>query len=179
MHDVIDLIRNCVEKINDFPQAGVVFRDIMPLFLDPSLFKNTIQTMAAHLEPLHPTHLVGIESRGFLFAAPLAYHLGCRFVPARKKGKLPGPVHSHTYQLEYGLDTLEIQQQALDAEARYIIVDDVLATGGTALAVNNLLRDQGMCVVANLFLISLSRLGGLSNLKQAYPDLPIFSLLEE
>ena len=113
MNNVSNEINNIIKNIPDFPKEGVLFKDIMPLFLDPILFKKTIQHLAEIISKYSPTHIVGIESRGFLFAVPLAYELSLSFVPARKKGKLPGNVVSQTYNLEYGTDTLQIQKDAL------------------------------------------------------------------
>ena len=167
-----------LKDIPDFPKKGVVFKDVMPLFLDPTLFKKIIHNLAERIAPYQPTHLVGMESRGFLFAVPLAYEMGIKFVPARKKGKLPGEIIGETYNLEYGTDTLEIQKNALSHDARYFLVDDVLATGGTALAVNNLITNYNCRVVGNLFLLELGFLKGRNKILEKYPDLKINSFSE-
>lgn len=174
---LVSLLEKKIQDVPNFPKEGVMFKDIMPLFLDPAAFQQTIRQLAELLVKYQPTHLVGMESRGFLFAAPLAYEMGIRFVPARKKGKLPGILVSQTYDLEYGTDTLEIQKAALDAAGRYVIVDDVLATGGTALAVNNLLRQENCEVVGNLFLIELAFLKGREKLLNEYLNLKVESCL--
>lgn len=178
MTDIITKIKDSIQDIPHFPKEGVMFKDIMPIFSNAKLFKETIQYLAHLIQSFAPTHLVGIESRGFLFAAPLAYELSCAFVPARKKGKLPGEVVSQTYTLEYGTDTLQIQKSSLTAGAKYFIVDDVLATGGTAFAVNELLTQENCQVVGNLFLIELEFLLGRDKLKQRYKELPILSCLK-
>jgi adenine phosphoribosyltransferase len=171
-------IEKIIKNTPNFPKEGVIFKDVMPLFLNAALFKKTIKHLAEIVSSFSPTHIVGIESRGFLFAAPLAYELSLSFVPARKKGKLPGEVVSQTYALEYGTDTLEIQKDALDSRARYFVLDDVLATGGTALAVNNLIRNQGCHLVGNLFLIELEFLKGREKILAQYPDMALNSCLK-
>ncbi len=178
MTTFVTLLENKIQNIPNFPKEGVMFKDIMPLFLDPAAFRKTIQELSQMLEKFQPTHLVGMESRGFLFAVPLAYEMGIRFVPARKKGKLPGELVSQTYALEYGTDTLEIQKGALDKKGRYVILDDVLATGGTALAVNDLLAQEKCDVVGNLFLIELAMLKGREKLMNKYLNLKIKSCLK-
>jgi adenine phosphoribosyltransferase len=177
MNKDFDELNHAIKNIAHFPKEGVMFKDIMPLFLQPELFKKTILQMAEIISKYSPTHLVGMESRGFLFAVPLAYELSISFVPARKKGKLPGNLISHTYDLEYGTDTLEIQQDALVAGAKYFIIDDVLATGGTAQAVNTLLLQQNCQVLGNLFLIELEFLKGRERLLKKHPSLEILSCL--
>ncbi len=178
MSEIINELNCTIKNIADFPMPGVGFKDVMPIFLDAKLLKKTITHMASLIVKYEPTHIVGIESRGFLFAVPLAYELSLNFVPARKKGKLPGNVASQTYDLEYGTDTLEIQKEGLVPGARYFIVDDVLATGGTALAVNDLLVQQKCNVVGNLFLIELDFLKGKNKLLEKYPALSIQSCLK-
>lgn len=178
MNEIYNEIHNSIKDISDFPKKGVVFKDIMPLFLNARLFQKTIKHLASMIAPYSPTHLVGMESRGFLFAVPLAYELSCCFVPARKKGKLPGQIVAQTYDLEYGTDTLEIQSDALQSGAKYFIVDDVLATGGTAGAVNELLIQQNCEIVGNLFLLELEFLKGRKKLTEKYPDLNILSCLK-
>ncbi|MES2616102.1 MAG: adenine phosphoribosyltransferase [Bdellovibrionota bacterium] len=178
MENIKNELERVIKDIPNFPKEGVVFKDIMPLFLNPMLFKKTIKHMADMIAPYAPTHIVGMESRGFLFAVPLAYELSLSFVPARKKGKLPGSVVSQTYSLEYGTDTLEIQKDALNEKAKYFIFDDVLATGGTALAVNDLLKEQKCNVVGNLFLIELEFLNGRKKLLEKHLNLNLSSCLK-
>ena len=182
MENINEELNKVIKNIADFPKKGVMFKDVMPLFLNPVLFKKTIQHLAEIVSSYSPTHIVGIESRGFLFAVPLAYELGIKFVPARKKGKLPGEVVTQTYDLEYGTDTVEIQKDALvdqgHGHQKYFIFDDVLATGGTALAVNDLLHKQNCQIVGNLFLIELEFLNGRDKLLKNFPNLEIKSFLK-
>ncbi len=173
-----DRLLNGIQNVSDFPKPGVVFKDIMPIFLDAALFHETIQHMAKMVKYYEPTHIVGVESRGFLFGLPLAYALGACFLPARKKGKLPGPVISHQYDLEYGTDTIEIQKIAANKQGRYLIVDDVLATGGTAQAVNEIMNALECSVVANLFLLEIGFLKGRENLAMKAPSIPVLSILK-
>ena len=178
MNAITEEINKAIQDVPNFPKEGVLFKDIMPLFLNPPLFKKIIQHFAEIVSKNKPTHIVGMESRGFLFAVPLAYELGVQFVPARKKGKLPGNVVGHTYQLEYGIDTLEIQKNALHPDGQYLILDDVLATGGTALAVNQLLASQNCSIVGNLFLIEIEFLNGRKKLNDSFSQLKIESCLK-
>ncbi len=153
-----DLIRD----VPDFPKKGILFKDIMPLLRSPEGFRAAIERLAA-LTP-RPDAVVGIESRGFLFGVPLAMHWGVPFVAARKFGKLPGITVRQVYSLEYGEDTLELHADALTAGQRVVIVDDLLATGGTALATTKLVRQLGAEVTATLFVIELQGLGGRERL---------------
>jgi len=154
-----------IRDIADFPQAGVLFRDITPLLGNREAFTYVIETMAKPFETDPVDAIVGIESRGFLFGAPLAYRLGIPFVPVRKAGKLPAPVMSVEYALEYGTSQLDIHKDALTSGQRVAIVDDVLATGGTAEATAQLVRLVGGKVVCFLFLAELGFLGGRGRLE--------------
>jgi len=157
-------LKSFIRDIADFPQPGVLFRDITPLLADRDAFAYTIETMAKPFETDPVDAIVGIESRGFLFGAPLAYRLGIPFVPVRKAGKLPAPVMSVEYALEYGTSQLDIHQDALTSGQRVAIVDDVLATGGTAQAAAQLVRLVGGNVACFLFLAELGFLGGRGRL---------------
>jgi adenine phosphoribosyltransferase len=138
-HDLSTTIRD----FPDFPKPGILFKDISPLLRDPKLMGRVISEMAQFAKSMGTTQIVGIESRGFLFGVPLALHLGVPFVPARKKGKLPGRVLSQTYALEYGTDQIELQKDAIEPGSKSLIVDDLIATGGTAAAVGKIIRDAG------------------------------------
>jgi adenine phosphoribosyltransferase len=170
--DIKSLIRN----IPDFPKPGIMFRDITTLLRQPDGLKYTIDTMTRKCQEagLYPDYIVGMESRGFIFAPPLAYQLGAGFVPVRKPGKLPAAVHTVEYELEYGNDKLEIHQDALDAGGKVLIVDDLIATGGTAKATAELLDKIGCEVLGFVFIVELKDLEG----RQKLPNLPIISLVE-
>ncbi|ATD66858.1 MULTISPECIES: adenine phosphoribosyltransferase [Luteimonas] len=149
-----------IREIPDFPKPGIVFKDITPLLADARAFAGAIDAMAAPWRDQVPDAFVGIESRGFIFAAVLAHALGAGFVPARKPGKLPAQVLVHDYALEYGSDRLEMHTDALKPGARVVLVDDVLATGGTLRAALSLARLQGATVIGAAVLVELPALGG-------------------
>lgn len=151
-------LRRFIRDVPDFPRAGIVFKDIAPLLAEPRAFSQAIRQLADRVEP--PQAVVAIESRGFLFGVGLAQTWSVPLIPARKFGKLPGPTVRQVYSLEYGEDTLEIQADALRRDQRVMIVDDVLATGGTAAATARLVEQLGACVEALLFVIELKGLGG-------------------
>lgn len=169
-HD-IDL-KDHIRQIADFPKPGILFYDISTLLAHPGAWHAAIGRLAAIVKPHKPDLLAGIESRGFLVAAPLAYALGCGFVMLRKKGKLPGATVPYSYDLEYGSDTLEIQQDAIAPGQRVVLVDDLLATGGTLAAAVQLLRNVGGDVVAAATIIELTFLSGRTKI-----DLPFESLI--
>ena len=171
MADKIDL-KNHIRSIPDFPKPGILFYDISTLLAHPKAWHATIERLADRLRPYKPDVLAGIESRGFLLAAPLAIALGTGFVMLRKQGKLPGTTVRHTYALEYGTDTIEIQHDAVTKGQRVVVVDDLLATGGTMAAAVTLLRQLGAEVPAAAFIIELSVLEGRKKL-----DVPVASLL--
>ncbi|MFO0584633.1 MAG: adenine phosphoribosyltransferase [Anaeromyxobacter sp.] len=156
----MDAVRAAIRDVPDFPKPGIVFKDITPVLSDAKLFRHVIDTLAAHWKDARISKVIGIESRGFLFAAPLAYALGAGLTIARKPGKLPWNVIRETYALEYGENSLELHVDAVGPGERVLIVDDVLATGGTADAVGRLVARQGAEVVAFSFLVELSFLHG-------------------
>jgi adenine phosphoribosyltransferase len=166
-------LKQHIRGIPDFPKPGILFYDISTLLKHPGAWKETVAGMTEALRPLKPDLLAGIESRGFLVAAPVAVLLGCGFVMIRKKGKLPGKTIPHTYDLEYGSDTVEIQSDAIEAGQRVVVVDDLLATGGTAAAAVRLCRMVGADVVASAFIMELSGLKGRGKL-----DVPVTSLVD-
>jgi len=167
-------ISSLIREIPDFPKPGILFRDITTLLRDRDGWRYTIDTFAEKCQHLSPDYVVGIESRGFIFGAPLAYKLGAGFIPVRKPGKLPAAVYTAEYELEYGTDKLEIHQDAIEPGSRVLIVDDLIATGGTAIATANLLEQIGGELVGFGFIIELRDLGG----RQKLPDVPIVTLLE-
>lgn len=157
-------LRRLVRDVPDHPEPGVDFKDITPLLRDVDAFRFCVDALADRFDGQTIDHVVGIESRGFLLAAPLAYRLGAGMIPVRKPGKLPGPVHREEYVLEYGTDALEIHQGAIDPGERVLVVDDVLATGGTAAATVALVGHLGAEVVGCGFLLELSFLDGARRL---------------
>ncbi len=160
-----ELIKKLIRDVPNFPKEGIIFKDITPLLGSKDGFKHTIDKLAAKIEGEHPDVILGVESRGFIFGAPLAYKLNCPFVPVRKKGKLPYKTHSAEYALEYGTDSLEIHVDAFEKGSKVVIVDDLLATGGTSKAVIDLIEKCGGVVSSLLFVVELSFLNGRDQLK--------------
>ena len=160
---------NLAEKIRDvpdFPEPGIVFKDIMPLLSDPVTFRETVDELAEWIEPRKPDVILGAEARGFICGATLAYKLGCGFVAARRPGKLPWKTVSATYALEYGENTLELHADAITSGQRVLVHDDLLATGGTALAICDLVEQLGGEIVGLAFIIELTFLEGRKQLEQ-------------
>jgi adenine phosphoribosyltransferase len=153
-------LRATIRDVADFPKKGIVFKDITPVLLDAPLFARVTSAMAEPFRDQRITHVAAIESRGFIFGAPVALALGAAFVPMRKPGKLPHAVEREEYDLEYGKDALEMHGDAMATAARVLIVDDVLATGGTAAAACRLAERFGVSVVACSFVIELGFLSG-------------------
>jgi adenine phosphoribosyltransferase len=153
-----------IRDVPDFPSEGIVFKDVMPLLADAVAFRETVDRLAAWAGPRSPDLILGAEARGFIFGGALAYALGCGFVTARKPGKLPWETIEARYELEYGFDALEVHVDAITAGARVIVLDDVLATGGTARAKIELVERLGGIVVGALFVIELSFLHGRDRL---------------
>ena len=158
-------VRRAVHDVPDFPSPGIVFKDITPIFLDPALMRRVVRAMGDAFEDSAPTHVAAIESRGFILGAPLALEFGMPFVPIRKEGKLPRAVERIAYALEYGSGVLEIHRDALPPGSRVLIVDDVLATGGTARAAGDLVTAIGSRVAGFSFLLTLSFLTGPERLR--------------
>ena len=158
----------------DFPKKGIVFRDITNLLKNGAVFKSAIDSIASHYDGTQIDSVVCIEARGFIVGAALAYCLGCGLVPVRKKGKLPWKVYRQAYDLEYGQDHIEIHQDAVRPGQNILIVDDVIATGGTAEAVVKLVREMQGNIVGAAFLIELTGLKG----KEKLGDIPVFSLIK-
>lgn len=169
-------LKSLIRDIPDFPQPGIVFRDITTLLRDPQGLRYTIDLFTQKLVDagLSADYVVGMESRGFIIGAPLAYKLGSGFIPVRKPGKLPAAVHSIEYALEYGTDRLEVHQDALNSGSRVLIVDDLIATGGTAGATAKLVQKLGCELVGFGFIIELRDLQGRKHL----PDVPIVTLVQ-
>lgn len=156
----LDLVRSRIRDVPDFPKPGILFKDITPLLADAVAFRTAIDLLAEQARALAPEVIVGIESRGFLFGAPLATALGLGFVPVRKPGKLPSATTRVDYDLEYGTDAVEMHTDALSHGARALVVDDVIATGGTARATCELVTRLGAQAIGAAFLIELTFLEG-------------------
>jgi adenine phosphoribosyltransferase len=169
----MDHLKAKIRHVPDFPKPGILFYDITPLLSDPKGFRDTVDAIAAPYMGEDIDQVVGIESRGFILGAAVANALGCGFVPIRKPGKLPAATHSERYNLEYGTDALEIHTDAMGHKARILIVDDVLATGGTARAATDLVRKVGGDVIGLAFLIELDFLNGRAKLTGE----PVYSVL--
>lgn len=163
--DLTPALKDAIRDVPDFPGPGIVFKDITPLLRDAPLFKRATDAMAAPFAGDGVTHVVGIESRGFILGAPVAQYLGAGFVPLRKPGKLPFRVERMEYALEYGADALEVHSDAFGSEHRVLIVDDVLATGGTASAACRVVELLGSTIIACSFLMVLSYLPGMKIMK--------------
>jgi len=157
-------LKQLIREIPDFPKPGILFYDITTLLKDKTGLKGVIDGLKEQCAGLHVDTVLGIEARGFIFAPALAYALGAGFVPVRKPKKLPADRHSVTYDLEYGSDTLEIHRDAIPEGGRVLIVDDLLATGGTAKATTKLVEDLGGTVAGAAFVVELSFLGGRDRL---------------
>ncbi|HAA74027.1 TPA: adenine phosphoribosyltransferase [Candidatus Latescibacteria bacterium] len=153
-----------IRDIPDFPKPGIIFKDITPLLGQPEAFKASTDAMAAPYHDVELDAVVGIESRGFIFGAAIAQSVGCGFVPIRKPGKLPADTISVSYELEYGEDTVEIHRDAVGEGDRVLLVDDVLATGGTMAAACELIRETGASIAGLVFLVELSFLDGRARL---------------
>jgi adenine phosphoribosyltransferase len=157
-------LRDRIRDVPDFPTEGVVFKDLMPLIADPAYFTETIHRLADWARPREPELVLGAEARGFIFGSALAYALDAGFIAARKPGKLPRETVEATYELEYGTDSLQVHRDAVTEGTRVIVVDDVLATGGTARAKCQLVEGLGGVVVGVLFVIELDFLHGREKL---------------
>ena len=158
-------LRDCVRDIADFPKPGVTFKDITPLLSNTEAFRSTIDLIAGHFDGQRIDRVLGVEARGFIIAAPVAYKFGAAFVPVRKAGKLPWEIERVEYELEYGTDLLEIHRDAVAPGDRVVIVDDVLATGGTAAATVRLVEKLGGSVAGLAFVIELEFLKGRQKLE--------------
>jgi adenine phosphoribosyltransferase len=167
-------LKNYIRDIPDFPKEGILFKDITTLLKDPVAFKKAVDLMAKKYKKEGVDYVVGVEARGFIFGAAVALKLGVGFVPVRKQGKLPAKTQAITYDLEYGTDTLEIHQDAIPAKSKVLIVDDLLATGGTIRAVADLLKNIKADIIGVAFLIELRFLKG----KKKLQDLDLFSLIK-
>src|SRR6202023_1306654 len=165
-------LKQHIRAVPDFPKPGILFYDISTLLAHPKAWRATVERLAEAVRPQRPDLLVGIESRGFLVAAPLAFATGSGFAMVRKQGKLPGKTVRYSYDLEYGTDTIEVQEDAISPGQRVVIVDDLLATGGTMEAAVKLVRQQGGTPVAGACIIELGFLNGRSKV-----EVPVTSMI--
>ncbi len=158
-------ISDYIRDVIDFPKPGIVFKDITPLLRDSKAFRLSIEMLVAELKDLDFDYIVAVESRGFIFGSALALEMDKGIIPVRKKGKLPSKTIAVEYELEYGTDVLEMHLDALEKDSKVIILDDLLATGGTVSAVEELVLSAGANIVADVFVLHLSFLGGIDKLK--------------
>ncbi len=171
---MVKRLSSIIRTIPDFPKKGIMFKDITTLLNDPKSFKSAVDKMAAMLKGKRIEYIVAAEARGFIFGGALAYKLKCGFVPVRKPGKLPAETYTHTYALEYGEDSLQIHRDAFKPGSRVLVLDDLLATGGTARALVKLSEKLKGKIVGILFLIELEGLGGRRKLDRY----PVYSLIK-
>lgn len=171
--DLTQLITDRIRDVPDYPKPGVGFKDITPLLADHAAFAAVVDAIVAHYGRGTIDKVAGVEARGFILAAPVAYHFGAGFVPVRKKGKLPSATYAQSYDLEYGAETIEVHQDAFEPGERVLIVDDVLATGGTARATAELVRRTGAEVTGLSVLMELGFLDGRAKLS----DLDLHALV--
>lgn len=174
--ETITLIKSSIKSIPDYPKPGILFRDVTSLMENASAYKATIQVLFEKYQGMGFTKVVGTEARGFLFGAPLALELGIGFIPVRKPGKLPRQTVSQSYQLEYGSDTLEMHTDAISQGDKVLVVDDLLATGGTIEATTQLIRQLGGVVEHAAFVINLPEIGGDKRLEKL--GLNVYSICE-
>ena len=160
----MDELKKLIREVPDFPKKGILFYDITTLLKDRTGFRNVIDTLTERIRPFRADVVLGIEARGFIFAPALAYNLGAGFVPVRKPNKLPAAAERISYELEYGMDTLEVHKDAVKPGMRVVVADDLLATGGTSLATVRLVEKLGGAVAAVSFVIELAALKGRDRL---------------
>lgn len=172
--ETIARLKNLLGTYPDFPQKGIIFKDILPLFHSPEAFQSLLRLLVGHIRSLkeQPTILIGLDARGFLFGPSLALQLGIPFVPVRKANKLPGELHTVTYEKEYGSDVFAMQKHAIRQGDKVLVVDDIIATGGSARAAGQLVEMTGAMVVEYIFLLELEFLHGRDSL-----NAPVFTLL--
>ncbi|SEF14256.1 adenine phosphoribosyltransferase [Streptomyces sp. Ag109_O5-10] len=178
MTDIEELLRSRIRDVEDYPEQGVMFKDITPLLADPAAFTALTDALAEIAERTGATKVVGLEARGFILGAPVAVRAGLGFIPVRKAGKLPGATLRQAYELEYGSAEIEVHAEDLGADDRILIVDDVLATGGTAEAAIQLIHRAGAEVAGVAVLMELGFLGGRGRLEPALRGAPLEALLQ-
>ena len=175
----LEFAQSCIEQIPDYPTAGVLFKDVTPIAAHADAFTAVLDAIAHHYAQHDITHVVGIEARGFIFGAALAAHMNVGFIPIRKSGKLPRLTHRVEYALEYGDDAIEIHQDALTSAHTALLIDDVLATGGTACAALDLISKCGAQTVGLAVLLNLDFLGGHEKVQSAFPDCDLFTVFPD
>lgn len=175
MDDLKKSLKGALAQYKDFPRPGIVFEDICPIFKDPNLFQMLLDALKTHVSTLSqkPTAIIGLDARGFLFGPALALQLGVSFVPVRKKGKLPGEVYEVTFEKEYGSDVFVLQKSSIKPGDNVIVVDDIIATGGSASAAGKLVEMAGGKVIEFMFLMELLFLKGRDKL-----NAPVYTLLD-
>jgi adenine phosphoribosyltransferase len=171
-----ELAESLIIEIADYPTPGVIFKDLTPVFSDPQAMAYVLDVCAKHFADNGVTKIAGIEARGFMVGAALASHMGVGFVPIRKKGKLPRATYRVEYSLEYGQDAIEIHTDALKTSDNVLLVDDVLATGGTAIAAGQLVEKCGATLSGLAVLLNLDFLGGDKRFEEAFPNTEIFTV---
>ena len=174
MTNASDLLRNAIRDVQDFPKPGIVFKDIAPILSDPVLLRHSIDLLTATAGDVKIDKVVGIDARGFIFASPVALNLDAGFVPVRKAGKLPWQTHSMAYSLEYGENVVEIHKDAILPGENVLLVDDLLATGGTAAAAIKLINQLDANLIAASFLIELTFLNG----RDLLDDTPVNAIIQ-
>ncbi|MFZ9738831.1 MAG: adenine phosphoribosyltransferase [Prochlorotrichaceae cyanobacterium] len=167
-------LKALIRDIPDFPKPGILFRDLTTLWKDPEGWRSLIDQMSEACQGLSPQYIVGMESRGFILGAALAYKLGVGFIPVRKPGKLPAAVYAASYDLEYGSDRLEMHEDAIEPGSKVLIVDDLIATGGTAAATAELIAQAQGDLVGFVFAVELLSLNG----RQKLPDVPVLTIIQ-
>jgi len=172
----LEFAQSCIAQIPDYPVPGVIFKDVTPIAADAIALRAVLEAIAAHYETEKVSHVAGIEARGFIFGAALAAHLGIGFIPIRKSGKLPRKTHRREYELEYGVDAIEIHIDAVGSGDRVLVIDDVLATGGTACAALALVNECGATGIGLAVLLNLDFLGGSTKVATEFPSCDVFTV---
>jgi adenine phosphoribosyltransferase len=175
----LEFAQSCIAQIPDYPAPGVIFKDVTPIAANSHALQAVLEAIAGHFEGQVITHIAGIEARGFIFGAALAAHLGIGFVPIRKSGKLPRETHRKEYELEYGVDAIEIHIDAVGKGDRVLVIDDVLATGGTACAALSLVKQCEATVSGLAVLLNLEFLGGSDKVAQEFPECDVFTVFPD
>ena len=172
----LEFAQSCIAQVPDYPIPGVTFKDVTPIAANSAALVAVLDSIADHFKDQSITHIAGIEARGFIFGAALAAHLQVGFVPIRKSGKLPRETHRREYELEYGVDAIEIHTDAVCAGDRVLVIDDVLATGGTACAAIALVEQCNASAVGLAVLLNLEFLGGAKKVAAQFPDCDVFTV---
>jgi adenine phosphoribosyltransferase len=175
----LEFAQSCIAQIPDYPVAGVIFKDVTPIAANSVALRSVLDAITDHYQAHNVTHIAGIEARGFIFGAALAASLGIGFVPIRKSGKLPRKTHRREYELEYGVDAIEIHIDAVGSGDRVLVIDDVLATGGTACAALALVAECDAEVIGLAVLLNLDFLGGSAKVALEFPSCDVFTVFPD